>query len=88
MAFNDLHPVALVHILIVPKRHIATINDATEQDKLLLGEMILLAKKIAQDKGIATSGYKLIFNCGEDGGQIIPHIHLHLIGGEKMKCII
>jgi len=88
MAFNDLHPVAMVHILIVPKQHIATINDATEQDKLLLGEMILLAKKIAQDKGIAPSGYKLIFNCGEDGGQIISHIHLHLVGGEEIKCII
>jgi len=88
MAFDDLHPVAPVHILIVPKQHIAAINDVTKQDGLLLGEMILLAKKIAQDKGVASSGYKLIFNCGEDGGQVVQHIHLHLIGGEKIKCLV
>jgi len=88
MAFDDLHPVAPVHILIVPKQHLATVNEVTEQNKLLLGEMILLAKKIAQDKGIAAGGYKLIFNCGENGGQVIQHIHLHLIGGEKIKCIV
>ena len=86
VAFNDLHPVAPFHVLIVPKRHISTINDVTESDKSLLGEMILLAKKIAQKNSIAPGGYKLIFNCGEDGGQVIQHIHLHLIGGEKIKC--
>jgi len=88
MAFNDLHPAASVHVLIVPKQHIPTINNITERDKSLLGEMILLAQKIASDGGIAPSGYKLIFNCGENGGQTIQHIHLHLIGGEKIKCIV
>lgn len=88
MAFNDLHPVTPVHILIVPKRHIPTINDITENDKSLLGEMVLLAKQIAKDRGVGSSGYKLIFNCGEDGGQVIQHIHLHLIGGEKIKCLV
>jgi histidine triad (HIT) family protein len=88
MAFNDLHPVAPVHVLIVPKRHISTVNDITTNDELLLGEMVLLAKQIAKDNGIASGGYKLIFNCGENGGQVVQHIHLHLVGGEKIKCIV
>ena len=88
MAFNDLHPVAPVHVLIVPKRHISTVNDITTNDELLLGEMVLLAKQIAKDNGIASGGYKLIFNCGENGGQVVKHIHLHLVGGEKIKCIV
>jgi len=59
-----------------------------EKDKALMGEMIWRAKVLAEEKGIAKTGYKLIFNCGQDGGQVISHIHLHLLGGEKIKCIV
>ncbi|MDD2646765.1 MAG: histidine triad nucleotide-binding protein [Patescibacteria group bacterium] len=88
VAFNDLHPSAPIHILIVSKKHIDSIATLKEEDINLIGNMIWRAKVLAEEKGIAKSGYKLIFNCGEDGGQIIQHIHLHLLGGEKVKCIV
>ncbi len=84
-AFRDINPVAPSHILIIPKKHIATINDISDEDKTLLAKMILVAKKIAQDEGFAKKGYRLVLNCEKDGGQEVFHIHLHLIGGRKMK---
>lgn len=84
ITFPDIHPSAPVHILIVPKKHIETIDHAEEIDQTLLGKMILVAQKLAREEGIANKGYKLIFNVKEDGGQIINHIHLHLIGGKKL----
>lgn len=79
IAFNDIHPQAETHILIVPKKHIPTINDLNEKEKdeLLIGKMTLIARNIAKEKGL--SGYKLQFNVGESAGQIVFHIHLHLI---------
>ena len=88
MAFNDLGPVAPVHVLIIPKRHITSVADLKIEDRALLAEMIWRAKQIAEEKNIAKSGYKLIFNCGQDGGQVISHLHLHLIGGKKLKCLV
>jgi len=79
LAFADIQPAAPVHILIIPKRHIATIADADEEDAELLGKLILTAKKIAAEQGL--SGYKLNFNVGKDGGQVVFHVHLHLLGG-------
>lgn len=80
-AFNDINPQAPVHILIVPKKQIPTINDATEADEELLGKIILAAKKIAKEKGLSERGYRLILNCNEEAGQTVFHIHCHLLGG-------
>lgn len=82
VVFADIAPKAPVHYLIVPKKHIATINDADDQDVQLLGRMVLAAQEAAGTLGVS-EGYKLVFNVGEGGGQEIPHIHLHLLGGWK-----
>lgn len=85
IAFRDAHPIAPVHILIVPKRHIASINDLREQDIDLAGRMLMNARKIAEDLQIAENGYKLLIRTGRDGGQEVPHLHLHLIGGAELS---
>ena len=79
MVFNDIHPSAPVHILIVPKEHIASISNLEISHQSIVSELIFTAKKIAEDKNL--SGYKLVFNVGRAGGQIIDHLHLHLLGG-------
>lgn len=84
MAFRDLNPQAPKHLLIIPKQHIATLNDAGDENQALLGKMILGAKKIAQAEGISDTGYRLVFNINPDGGQTVFHIHLHLLGGRHM----
>ena len=84
MAFNDIHPIAPVHVLIIPKKHIMSINDLTKEDALLLGNMIIVAKDIAKEFKIAEGGYKLLFRTGKHGGQEVDHIHLHLIGGAAL----
>lgn len=81
VAFSDIKPQAPHHILIIPKKHIPTINDLGENDEALLGKMILVGKKLAADLGVHESGYRLVFNCNEDGGQEVFHIHLHLLAG-------
>jgi histidine triad (HIT) family protein len=85
LAFNDINPQAPIHILIIPKLHIATINDLTPEQNDLLGHMVSTAKQIASDQGIADDGYRLIFNCNEQGGQTVYHIHLHLMGGRQLR---
>jgi histidine triad (HIT) family protein len=77
IAFYDVNPKARVHILIVPKKHIESVKDLTEADAELVGEMFIAAKQIAEDKGL--EGYKLIINVGRDGGQLVDHLHLHLL---------
>ena len=84
IAFNDISPIAPIHVLIVPKKEIPTINDLTNDDKDLVSHLIFTAKNIAKEKNIEKSGYRLFFNCNEDGGQTIYHIHLHLVGGKKL----
>ena len=84
LAFKDVAPLAPVHILIIPKKHIENINQLQDTDADLVGRMILVAKKMAQDFDISEKGYKLLFRVGHDGGQEVPHIHLHLIGGAKL----
>ena len=84
LAFNDINPIAPVHILVIPKEHIATINDLEEKHTQTMGELFLAAKKIASDKGISESGYRTVFNCNKDAQQTVFHIHLHLIAGRQM----
>jgi histidine triad (HIT) family protein len=79
--FEDIHPQAPVHLLIVPKKHIRSINDLTEGDLTIVSAMIFTAKQMARDHGVAKSGYKLFYNVERGGGQLIFHLHLHLIGG-------
>ena len=85
IAFNDIDPMAPVHVLIIPKKHIESINDLEKKDAVLMGEMILVAKNIAKELQISENGYKLLFRTGEHGGQEVPHIHLHLVGGAKLR---
>jgi histidine triad (HIT) family protein len=84
LAFKDINPVAPVHILIIPKVHIATINDLDEAHRTLIGKMHLVASQIAADNDLAESGYRLVFNCNGAAGQTVFHIHLHLLGGRDM----
>ena len=83
-AFKDINPQAPVHILIVPNKEIASANDVTSDDEMMLGHMMVIARKIAEEQGIARSGYRLIVNCGEHGGQEIDHLHIHLLGGRPL----
>ena len=83
-AFKDIHPKAPVHVLVIPKKHIATVNDTTNEDSELLGRLTLAAKEVAIKTGIAQNGYRLIVNCGENGGQLVNHLHMHVLGGRKM----
>ena len=84
LSFRDIDPKAPTHILIIPKKHIETLNEINENDQDLLGELLLTAKKIAKDEGIDASGYRTVFNCNADGGQTVFHIHMHLLGGRLM----
>ena len=81
VVFRDINPHAPVHLLIVPKQHIRSINDLTEADKPILAEMILIAAKMAKKENVNVSGYKLLYNVEKGGGQVIFHLHLHLMGG-------
>lgn len=83
-AFRDLNPAAPTHILIVPNKVIANLNDATAGDERLLGKLLLIAQKLAVQEGIAAGGYRVVMNCNADGGQSVYHLHLHLLGGRKM----
>jgi len=83
-AFKDIHPLAPVHILIIPKKHIESIDNLTEADEGLIGHLILTAQKISRDLKISQEGYKLLFRVGRNGGQEVEHIHLHLIGGAEL----
>lgn len=83
-AFRDIHPQAPVHVLIVPNKVIPTVNDLTEADEQVAGRMLLAAKKVAEQEGIAGDGYRLIINCNEHGGQDVFHLHMHLVGGRRL----
>lgn len=85
LAFRDINPTAPTHILVIPKKHIATMNDATEDDGSLLGEMMLVAKDIANQEGVAEDGFRLALNTNHHGGQSVYHIHLHLLAGRQMS---
>ena len=84
LAFRDIHPQAPVHILIVPNKLIPTVNDVTPEDELMLGRMFTVAARVAQQEGIARSGYRLLVNCRDDGGQEVYHLHMHILGGRRL----
>ena len=84
LAFRDLNPQAPTHILIIPKQHISTINDIEIADQALIGKLYSTAKHLANEQGFASSGYRVVMNCGEDGGQTVYHLHLHLLGGRTL----
>ncbi len=84
VAFHDINPQAPVHILIVPKKHIRSLNDVSADDIPIIGKMAIVAKKLAKDFGVAETGYRLVWNTGENAGQWIYHIHVHLLGGRRM----
>lgn len=84
LAFDDINPQAPVHTLVIPKRHVASVQDLGESDQSLLGRMLLTCAKIAKDKGLSGSGFRLIANTGRDGGQTVFHLHFHVMGGRHM----
>jgi len=84
-AFRDINPSAPTHVLIVPNRHIASVNDLKTEDEPLVGHLFMVAQQIAAQEGIDASGYRLIINSGPDGGQEVFHLHLHLLGGQRMR---
>jgi histidine triad (HIT) family protein len=84
-AFRDIHPVAPTRILIVPNKHIESVNTLEMEDEPLMGHIFAVARKLASDEGIATGGYRIITNTGANGGQTVFHLHVHLIGGQRMK---
>ncbi len=85
LAFRDIEPQAPKHVLIVPKTHITSLAQLAEEQQGLVGRLVVLAKNLAEKEGIAKSGYRLVINCGPEGGQLVPHLHLHLIGGRRLN---
>ncbi len=83
VAFNDLEPQAPVHVLIIPKAHISSANEITSENSDIIGKIFMVAAKIAKEQGL-DKGYRIVNNCGEDGGQTVQHLHFHLLGGRKM----
>ena len=88
LAFEDVNPLAPIHILLIPKKHIATMDDVTEEDSAVLGRILLKAKEIAAEKGLNENGYRIVNNCKAHGGQEVFHIHFHLLGGEKLGLFV
>jgi histidine triad (HIT) family protein len=84
LAFRDINPQAPTHVLVVPKRHISTINDLTSEDAELVGRFYLGAKKVAEQEGVAAEGYRTVMNCNAAAGQTVFHLHLHVLGGRNM----
>lgn len=88
MAFHDINPQAPIHILVIPKEHIPTVNDIAEEHKELIGHIFTVIRRIAEEMGIAESGYRVLVNCNRDGGQEIYHLHFHLLGGAPLGPMV
>lgn len=84
LAFRDIHPKAPTHIVVIPKKEIINVADLTEEDQALVGEMFLVIKDLSEQEGIAKSGYRVVTNSGEEGGQEVQHLHFHLLGGRRL----
>jgi histidine triad (HIT) family protein len=84
-AFHDIHPVAPVHILIVPNKHWSSLNEVSAEDETVLGRLVITAQRLAHQEGIEQTGYRLIINTGKHSGQVVNHLHMHLIGGKPMR---
>lgn len=87
VAFHDIQPAAPVHVLLIPKKHFASMNDAKGEDFSLLAHLFQVAPQLATQLGVATTGYRLVNNCGADAGQVVFHYHLHLLGGSKLASL-
>jgi histidine triad (HIT) family protein len=85
IAFRDIKPQAPVHILVIPKRHIPSLDQLKENELPVIAHMVEVANQLAKREGIAEKGYRLAINCGEEGGQLVPHLHLHLLGGRRLS---
>jgi histidine triad (HIT) family protein len=85
LAFRDINPQAPTHVLVIPKRHVATLNDLNDEDGKLAGALVMAARRIAKDLGLAQAGYRTVINTNAEGGQTVYHIHLHLLGGRHMR---
>jgi histidine triad (HIT) family protein len=83
LAFEDIAPQAPTHLLVIPKRHIATLNDLDEGDRALIGRLPIVAAGLARERGFDEAGYRVVMNCNDDGGQTVYHIHMHLMGGRR-----
>jgi histidine triad (HIT) family protein len=84
LAFRDINPKAPVHVLVVPKRHVSTLNDLSDADAALAGKLLLAGQKVAKQLGVADSGYRIVNNCNGEGGQVVWHVHMHVLGGRQM----
>jgi len=84
LAFEDIKPIAPVHTLIIPKKHITSLKDINEENSAIISKIYLVINKIAEQKGIKDRGYRVVVNCGEEGGQVVQHLHFHLLGGKKL----
>ncbi|MCJ7768995.1 MAG: histidine triad nucleotide-binding protein [Dehalococcoidales bacterium] len=85
IAFRDINPQSPVHMLIIPREHFTSITDITEKEIPLMGYMVSIANRLARDEGISGTGYRLVVNCGKQGGQLVPHLHLHVMGGRQLS---
>jgi histidine triad (HIT) family protein len=85
IAFRDINPQAPVHLVIIPRKHIPSLAHLSEADAALIGRMVAIANQLAKKEGVADKGYRLAINCGEEGGQAVPHLHLHLLGGRRLS---
>jgi histidine triad (HIT) family protein len=88
IAFRDINPQTPIHLVIIPKRHIPSLAHLTEAELPLTGHMVSVANQLAKREGIAESGYRLVINCGKEGGQLVPHLHMHLLGGRKLSGVL
>ena len=87
LVFEDISPKAPLHLLLIPKQHMATLNDAGPEQTQLLGRLTLKAAQLAEEKGVEKGGYRVQINCNPDGGQVVFHLHMHLMGGRKLECL-
>ncbi|WP_123053001.1 histidine triad nucleotide-binding protein [Clostridium sp. JN-1] len=85
LSFKDIEPAAPSHVLIIPKKHISSLNDVTEEDSKIIAHVFMAAQKIVKELGIDKDGYRIVSNCGENGGQSVPHVHFHLLGGRSLQ---
>jgi len=85
IAFRDINPLAPTHVLVIPRRHIVYLTDLSEADSSLVADMVTVANQLARREGVSEGGYRLVINCGQQGGQLVPHLHLHLLGGRQLS---
>jgi histidine triad (HIT) family protein len=88
LCFKDIKPEAPVHMIVIPKKHISSLNDLTVEDEEVIGHIFTVIRKITKELGISENGYRVVSNCKEDGGQTVPHVHFHVLGGKKLRVSV